>query len=427
MASQVAMQAVGDLRAALSALPSGRDTAALADRDLLEVLRACAEGIKRLEGLSAWAAGTLDQRRSEQPESDELGVSNTSQLLREISGMPYRQADDMVKLGRQVVPSQGGQVTGSEIVGAALARGDLSASTAKMIADTMAHASHAAPERTAELEKQLVDLAVPGATHLGMHEDDLRKVCSGVRKELDAADPTARDRATVQKRCFNIGQEKDGLVAVRGLLLPEVAATLEATLNTLTSPRTTVLAARTATQKRHDAFSQVISAAATSKGSPVTVMIQTTQENLEQRRPGTLHTNNGPVKVSASAVEHAACAGSVQFYAQDKRGRLVALGNQQRVFTGNQRRAIPARDGGCVIPGCDTPPAWCEIHHVKPHALGGETHTDNGVALCPFHHRHIEHHGWKVRMRGGYPQIRAPEWRDPTGTWHPSRPLADTG
>ncbi len=94
----------------------------------------------------------------------------------------------------------------------------------------------------------------------------------------------------------------------------------------------------------------------------------------------------------------------------DSMGRIGSLGSTSRVFDANQRRAISVRDQGCVIPGCTVPPAWCEIHHVKPHAAGGPTHTDNGVLLCGFHHRTIDDGGWTVTMRKGVPKVEPPPW-----------------
>ncbi|HZW41204.1 MAG TPA: HNH endonuclease signature motif containing protein, partial [Agromyces sp.] len=81
------------------------------------------------------------------------------------------------------------------------------------------------------------------------------------------------------------------------------------------------------------------------------------------------------------------------------------------------RRAITLRDGGCLIPGCSVPAAWCEIHHVIPDAHGGPTHPDNGVLLCWFHHRTIDTSGWGIRMLHGVPHIRPPAWLDPGGGW----------
>ncbi|UFS61143.1 HNH endonuclease [Subtercola endophyticus] len=116
--------------------------------------------------------------------------------------------------------------------------------------------------------------------------------------------------------------------------------------------------------------------------------------------------------VSMRTVRQMVCAGGVQKVLLDRAGRVLQLSTEQRCFTGWQRRAITLRDGGCIVPGCDIPASWCEIHHVTPHSDGGATHIDNGVLLCWFHHRTIEVSGWQIRMRGGAPQIKAPPWLD---------------
>lgn len=87
------------------------------------------------------------------------------------------------------------------------------------------------------------------------------------------------------------------------------------------------------------------------------------------------------------------------------------------MFNRRQRRAIAARDGGCIIPGCAVPAGWCEIHHVVEHAQGGPTHTDNGALLCWYHHRHLESSGWLIRMNRGVPEVMAPTWNDPYRRW----------
>ena len=38
-------------------------------------------------------------------------------------------------------------------------------------------------------------------------------------------------------------------------------------------------------------------------------------------------------------------------------------------------------------------------------------------AVCWYHHRSIDTGGWAIRMRNGKPQVRAPGWIDPHGTW----------
>jgi hypothetical protein len=118
------------------------------------------------------------------------------------------------------------------------------------------------------------------------------------------------------------------------------------------------------------------------------------------------------VPVSGRTVRQLVCTGGVQRIVHSGDGRIVRLGIEQRCFDGRQRRAITLRDGGCIIPGCRVPASWCEIHHVKEFSAGGPTHTDNGVLLCWFHHRSIEHSGWEIRMHAGTPQIKAPPWLD---------------
>jgi hypothetical protein len=104
----------------------------------------------------------------------------------------------------------------------------------------------------------------------------------------------------------------------------------------------------------------------------------------------------------------------------DRAGRIRSLGTEERVFNRHQRRAIALRDGACIIPGCAVPAGWCEIHHVEDHALGGPTHTDNGVLLCWYHHRHLDTSGWIIRMNMGVPEVRAPNWIDSHPRWRPA-------
>ncbi len=86
-------------------------------------------------------------------------------------------------------------------------------------------------------------------------------------------------------------------------------------------------------------------------------------------------------------------------------------GHEQRIFTKTQRQALENRDGGCTFPECDRPPEWCEAHHWRTRwADGGETRLEDGVLICPFHHRTIHDTGWAIRMSpvDGHPEYRRP-------------------
>ena len=77
-------------------------------------------------------------------------------------------------------------------------------------------------------------------------------------------------------------------------------------------------------------------------------------------------------------------------------GEVLDAGRTTRTFTPAMRRAIVARDRGCVWPHCDRPASWCEAHHRKHWADGGETSVENGVLLCGRHHDRVHLHNLRV-------------------------------
>ncbi len=78
--------------------------------------------------------------------------------------------------------------------------------------------------------------------------------------------------------------------------------------------------------------------------------------------------------------------------------RVLDANTANEQFTRSQRRALAARDGGCVFPGCRRPPRWCDAHHLHPRAQHGPTVVDNGALLCRFHHRLVHEHGWQLHV-----------------------------
>ena len=90
------------------------------------------------------------------------------------------------------------------------------------------------------------------------------------------------------------------------------------------------------------------------------------------------------------------CTGWVRRVIRDPdTGVIVDVGRRHRLFSRTQRRMLVYRDRGCVFPGCDRGPRWCDAHHLKPWDEGGLTDLINGVLLCRRHHRMI-HQGWKL-------------------------------
>ena len=112
-----------------------------------------------------------------------------------------------------------------------------------------------------------------------------------------------------------------------------------------------------------------------------------------------------------------ACDSPLYRILTDPHGAVLHHGRAHRFATPAQRRALTARDGGCIIPGCGTPPEWTDAHHLHPWSHGGTTDIDAMVLLCSRHH--TDHHAglYPIRMHHGIPWVRLPAWQDPTRPW----------
>ncbi|WP_396643031.1 DUF222 domain-containing protein [Microbacterium sp.] len=261
--------------------------------------------------------------------------------------------------------------------------------------------------------------------------------------DQDGAEP--KEQQAMRMRGVTLGVARDGVVPLRGSLLPEVAAQFQRICDAIGSPRVGDGVSfrpegegegegegdsgfaddpRTSAQKRHDALATALSVAASSEqlptigGAAPTLVISVRAEDLVSDT-GWAHVDGIDEPVSARAAAHVGCAGVIQRVLLGDNGRIQRIGTEERVFNRHQRRAIALRDGGCIIPGCGVRAAWCEIHHVTDHAEGGPTHTDNGVLLCWNHHRFIDHGGWQIRMNRGVPEVKAPPWIERNPRWRP--------
>jgi hypothetical protein len=68
-----------------------------------------------------------------------------------------------------------------------------------------------------------------------------------------------------------------------------------------------------------------------------------------------------------------------------------------RSIPGHIRRAVALRDRHCAWPRCDRPAVYCDVHHLRHQADGGETSVTNCALVCQFHHDVCIHRrGWQL-------------------------------
>ncbi|NYI67382.1 hypothetical protein BJY26_001688 [Spelaeicoccus albus] len=144
---------------------------------------------------------------------------------------------------------------------------------------------------------------------------------------------------------------------------------------------------------------------------PARVTVVTTPEKLSGADPTPSHCFQIG-RIRPGALKRLQCDATAERLIMDAKGAVLDLGVGVRLATPRQKRAIAARDMGCVFPGCNRPPSWCDAHHVLWFSRGGPTNVDNLCLLCPTHHTLVHTGQWEVTMICGVPYVRpGPEVR----------------
>jgi hypothetical protein len=101
--------------------------------------------------------------------------------------------------------------------------------------------------------------------------------------------------------------------------------------------------------------------------------------------------------LALETVRRLGCDCNVVGIVEGRDGEPLNIGRKSRSIPPAIKRALRARDGGCRFPGCDHT-RFCDGHHVKHWADGGETKLGNLVTLCSFHHTQLHEGGFGVTV-----------------------------
>ena len=113
-------------------------------------------------------------------------------------------------------------------------------------------------------------------------------------------------------------------------------------------------------------------------------------------------------QISAARARWLACDAVVSRVVMGPDGTPLDYGRRHRIVPAGLRRAVVARDKGCVFAGCGARHWWADVHHLVHWINGGETSLTNSALLCERHHTKV-HHGFRVE-------------RQPDGRWRTWRP-----
>jgi hypothetical protein len=235
-------------------------------------------------------------------------------------------------------------------------------------------------------EEQLVELAQQRAP---------RHLWRAVRHFRDLATAGGDEHARHERRGLSISSTIDGLTILDATLDAEGGEVVLTAIHAYTDkPSTTDT--RTAAQRRADALKRICEVALHVK-NPTSIEVRSRPHvtylvSHETLLGGQLGVCDGEFTgpIGRATMERILCDCDVSRVVTGPGGVILDAGSSRRTPSAAQRRAVVARDQGCVFPGCDRPPGWCEVHHRRHWIRDGPTDLENLVLLCDFHH-HFAH------------------------------------
>ena len=272
-----------------------------------------------------------------------------------------------------------------------------------------AHETHPRAFQTAEtyLVKAASTLSIP----------DLRRVVATWWRAAEDARGTEPSERAHERRRLHVSPTLSGMVRVDGDLDPETGQTVICALRAVCDAE--VGAAnekRSSPQRRADALGEICRqwldapdrslVGGERPHLTVTVDLQTLEGRLPN--PGSVAELEDAGPISSEAARRLACDASVSRVITHASSEPLDVGRRVSVVPAGIRRAVVVRDRGCRFPGCDRPQGWCDAHHVRHWAQGGDTALSNLLLLCRRHHR-LVHDGFGLEMANGRPTFFRPD------------------
>ncbi|TDO47332.1 HNH endonuclease [Kribbella sp. VKM Ac-2527] len=259
---------------------------------------------------------------------------------------------------------------------------------------------------------------------------ELRKLGREVRNRLDTDGPEpAEKRAAANERLW-LKRTDDG-IKFGGFLAGDNAELLQTMVFANSKPHKTPDGQRDPRSRgklQADGLTDILHTAAATGAAPAHGGIKphiTVTISLADLLAGT---GTGDLAhggtLSAAAIRRLACDAGIIPLVLGANSEPLDVGTEERFVNRAMRRALNARDKGCVV--CGAPPAMCEAHHLVHWAEGGPTRVDNLVLLCKRHHIDVHHGHWTITITNGHPVLSRPDWATPEPTRTPTRTRTTT-
>lgn len=294
---------------------------------------------------------------------------------------------------------------------AALERGDITLSKARVLAE---ETSHLPVEAVSVVEQRVLGEA-PGKT-----PGQLRRAVKRAVLALDRESAAHREERAREERKVFVSPLPDGMAEFIAVLPAVDAVGLYNRLDDLARSARDPGERRSMDQRRADALRDVLWGQAGPAARPLAQIVVTdaTVIGVDQQS-GELE-GYGPI--TAAEARRIAADGIWQALRTDATGWITGGGRNTYRPSPALASYIRGRDGRCRFPGCGQPARNSDIDHTVAFPVG-ETGPNNLEVLCRRHHRlktDSDHRpdGWKVQQQ----QEGIISWTSPTGRRYLTRP-----
>ena len=280
----------------------------------------------------------------------------------------------------------------------AASAGELSVTHCRLLMSCLTDATKA---QFAQDEEQLVGYATT------MRAKEFNQVVRVWAAHADPNDDTLGAPDVVEVGQVFLNQTFNGSWALKGTLNPEHGAVLNAAVDAEVDR---LLRAR----RDGDPTTSQLLASALRAEALVNLVCQTMRQEPSERSVPDRYRIAVIFNAGDEADSAEFCDCSLYRAVKDTNSEILDIGRLTRRWPEPIRRAITLRDSGCVFPGCDRPPSWCDVHHCQNWEHDGPTSINNGALLCRHHHTFLHKNHWTIAIE----HQRKPVIRKPDGTIH---------
>jgi Domain of unknown function (DUF222)/HNH endonuclease len=311
-------------------------------------------------------------------EYDQQGFISPMQWIRQTCRMTGRAAAAAITVGEQEPALPGSSD--------ALRSGSLGFAHQSLLAETAAALQESPTARPFD-EAPLLRKAL---TH---SLSRFRRECAHMRHAADAQRYLANQLDAEGYRRVELLPCEDGAVVLRGFLDPVGGATLRTALEPL-ARRNGSDDTRSREQRWADALVELAG-----HGGRAQLQVTASLETLLGSEGAPAGELEFCAPIAAATVQRLACDASVTRVVLGPDSAVLDVGRTRRVPSAATRRALRARDAGCVWPGCERPSSWTAPHHIRHWANGGDTTLENLASLCHRHHWKVHEGGWQLARK----------------------------